>query len=337
MLAGVAVLLLISACSAQNPLASGPSGPTLPVIAHDAVAAYQAAASVQIRGSYLSGAVPVTVRVSLQPAAGGSIAGQATYDHHSLAVVGKGGRMFTKGLQYWQAQGAQGRRIWPQYGAGWVLAGGHDPGATSIGAAGDLGGLLQQFDRQSGALRSQGTREQGGREIASLRDGSTTYDVTASAPYRLLAVRRTAATPSPQGLRRIALKISYGGRLRVALPASGKYVDPGDASTFPALFQVQSTGSLQSCGSVSCGFSATLMNTAGAEQGRVTATLGLFQDAKLTQSLGSCTAVVPPVATGQTTTVSCRITAAAYESFYASLFGDVTVYRHVTLQNPPYT
>lgn len=333
---GVAVLLL-SACSAQNPLGTSSLGPSLPVIAHDAVVAYRTARSVELQGSYVSGSVPVTVRLSLQPSAGGGIRGRATYNHAALAVVGDRGRVFTKGLAYWQAQGAGGLRIWPQYGAGWVLTPSGDPGATSVSAAGDLGGLLQQLERQSGALVSRGVSRFKGRRIAVLRDGRTTYDVTASAPYRLLAVRRTGTTPGPQGLRSVDLRISYGGRLRVTLPASGHYVNPLDASTFPALFEVQSTSGLQSCNESSCGFSATLLNTGGTEQGKVTASLTLYQNPNLTGPLGSCTVPVPQVASGQTTTVSCRITDPAYQTFYLSLFGSATVYRHVTLQNPPYT
>lgn len=335
LLAGSAALL-VSACTVTNPLGTSSLGPPLPVIAHEAVADYQGARSVAIRGSYLAGSAPVTVRVSMQPSGNGRVSGRATYKGDPLDVVGDGGRVFTKGLRYWQSEGAQGLRIWPQFGAGWVLAPSRDPGAEAISAAGDLGGLLGRLERRASSLVSQGTRSFDGQEIASLRDGNTTYDVTTSTPYRLLGVRSAGTTPSSDGLHQINLRISYGGRLKVALPATGTFVDPRDATTFPALFEVQSISDLQSCDESSCGFSATLVNTTGKELGQVTATLALFEDPQHTESLGSCTAPVPQVATSQTTTVTCRIDSQAYQTFFAEVFGNVTIYRHVTIQNPPY-
>lgn len=329
--------LLVSACSGSNPFDSNPLGPPLPVIAHDAISAYQAAPSVQIRGSYTDGAVPVTVRVAVQPATGGAISGHATYNGAPLTVAGDGGKVFTQGLTYWQAQGAQGLHTWPQYGAGWVLAPSRDPAVSAISSATDLGGLLDQFRRDASALVSQGTSELEGQQIASLRDGHTIYDVSTSPPYRLLALRYAGSAGSAIGLRDLNLQLKYGGPLKVSLPTSGQYVDPGDASTFPALYEVQSMSDIQSCDQNSCGFGATLVNTTGSEQGQVTATLALYQDAQLTQLLGSCAAPVPQVTTGQTTTVSCRITDQSYQSFYKSLAQSATVYRHVTIKNPPYS
>ncbi len=335
LLIGLAVLL-VSACSGSNPFETDPLGPPLPVIAHDAVNAYQAAPSVRIRGSFTDASVPVSVQLSVQPAAG-AIAGHATYNGAPLAVAGGDGKVFTQGLRYWQTEGAQGLHIWPQYGAGWVLAPSRDPAASAITATADLGGLLDQFQRHASSLVSEGTSEFEGHEIASLRDGHTVYDVSTSAPYRLLALRRTGTSTAVDGLRDLNLQLKYGGRLSVALPASGRYVNPGDASTFPALYEVQAMTDLQSCDQNSCGFTATLVNTTGSEQGQVTATLALYQDAGLTQQLGSCSAPVPQVPTGQTTNVSCRVTAQSYQSFYTSLTQSATVYRHVSLQNPPYS
>jgi len=329
--------LLASACSGSNPFQSSALGPPLPVIVRDSTNAYQAAPSVQIRGSYADGSIPVSVRVVVQPSGGGDLSGHATYNGTPLSVVGADGKVFTTGLRYWQAQGAQGLHIWPQYGAGWVLAPSRDPAASAITAAADLGGLLDQFQRHAGALVSEGTSELAGQEIVSLRDGQTVYDVSTSPPYRLLAVRRAGTSTPIGGLSDLNLELRYGGRLAVALPASGQYVDPGDAATFPALYEVQSMTDIQSCDQSSCGFTATLINTTGSELGQVTATLALYQDAQLTQLLGSCSAPVAQVATGQTTNVSCRITAQTYQSFDASLTQSAAVYRHVTIQNPPYS
>lgn len=336
-LVGGLVALLLSACAATNPLGTAALGPPLPVMAHDAVAAYEGARSVRIQGSYLAGSTPVTVRVSLRPSRRGAVRGQVTYDGDPLAVAGGGGRMFTRGLKYWQAAGAGGLRIWPQYGSGWVLTPSGDPAAAAVGSMRDLGGLLGRLDQDSSHLVSRGTGELDGHQIAALRDGDTTYDVTTSVPYRLLEVRRTGPARGAQGLRQVDLRISYGGRLQVALPAAGSFVDPHDASSFPALYEIQSISDLQSCDANSCGFSVTLLNTTGHPQGQVTATLGLFRDAQDTRSLGTCSTPVPAVATSQTTTVTCRISGQTYDSFFFSLFGEVTIYRHVTLQNPPYS
>lgn len=336
LLIGLAALL-VSACSGSNPFGGTLLGPPLPEMAHDAVTAYQAAQSVQIQGSLHEGSVPVTVHISVQPSKGSAITGTATYNGAPLDVVGSDGRMFTKGLRYWQAEGAQGLHIWPQYGAGWVLAPSGDPGAQAIAAAGTLGGLLSQLDHQASAVVSGGTGNLDGRQIVSLRDGHTIYEVSSSPPHRLLALRRTGTSGAVEGMRDLNLRIHYGGRLKVALPAAGGYVNPRDASTLPAFYEVQSMTDLQSCDAGTCGYSATLVNTTGSQQGQVTATLALYQDAGLTQSVGSCTAPVPQVATGQTTTVSCRISGQSYQSFYASLTGTTSVYRHVTIQNPPYT
>lgn len=336
LLIGLAVLL-VSACSGSNPFETSPLGPPLPVIARDAISAYQGAQSVRIRGSFTDRSVPVSVQVTVQPSTGGPISGHATYNGVPLTVAGEDGKVFTEGLRYWQAQGAQGLDIWPQFGAGWVLAPSRDPAASAITASTELGGLLNPFQRHASTLVSEGTSEFDGQEVAALRDGHTIYDVSTSPPYRLLALRRSGASTPVDGLRDLNLQLKYGGRLKVAVPASGQYVDPADASTFPALYEVQSMSDLQSCDQSSCGFSATLVNTTGTELGQVTATLALYQDSGLTQSLGSCTAPVPQVATGQTTTVSCRITAQPYQSFYTSLAQSATVYRHVSIQNPPYS
>jgi hypothetical protein len=329
--------LLVSACSGLNPFESSALGPPLPVIVRDSINAYQSARSVQIRGSYADGSIPVTVRVAVRPSTGGVFSGHATYDGTALSVVGENGKVFTTGLRYWQAQGAQGLHIWPQYGAGWVLAPSRDPAASAITAAADLGGLLDQFQQHSSALVSAGTSRLGGQEIASLRDGQTVYDVSTAPPYRLLAIRRAGTSTPIGGLRDLNLVLTYGGRLKVTPPTSGHFVDPGDASTFPALYEVQSMSDIQSCDQSSCGFTATLINTTGAQLGQVTATLSLYQDAQLTQLLGSCSAPVPQVATGQTANVSCRITAPSYQSFETALTQNATVYRHVTIQNPPYS
>ncbi|MGH2927124.1 MAG: hypothetical protein ACRDL8_02865, partial [Solirubrobacteraceae bacterium] len=290
----------LTACSMSNPFEAASLGPPLPVLAQEAVAAYDGAASVEVRGSYQVGSIPVTVEVSMQPAATGALRGQGTYRGYPLTVVGKGGKTFTEGVQYWQMEGAGGLRIWPAYGQGWVQAPPGDPGAGAIGASRDLGGLVAQLARQTAALRSTGTSELGGRQIASLRDGLTTYDVTTTAPYRLVAVRRKGTSTSPGGLSHVNLQVGYGGSLGVSIPGSGQYVDPRDAATFPALYETQSMTDLQSCDQTSCGFSATLINTTGPEQGSVTATLGLYQDPQFTQLIGSCDVPVPSVANGQT-------------------------------------
>lgn len=336
LLAGLAALL-VSACSASNPLGGTLLGPPLSQMAHNAVTAYQSAQSVQIRGSYsTASSVPVSVRLSVQPSNGNAMSGHATYNGAPLDVVGRGGQIFTKGVKYWQGEGAQGLHTWPQYGSGWVLAPSNDPGGQAIAGAGDLGGLLTQLNRHASALVSEGTSEFQGQEIASLRDGHTVYDVTTSPPYRLLALRRTGVSGSGGGLRDLNLQIHYGGKLKVALPASGQFVNPRDATSFPAYYLYQSMSDLQSCDQNSCGFTATLINTTGAEQGQVTATLSLSQDAQGTQPIGSCNTPVPQVGTGQTTTVSCRISGQQYQSFYTSLGGKTTVYRHVSIKDPPY-
>lgn len=336
LLTGVAALL-VSACSGSNPLGGTLLGPPLSQMAHDAVATYQSAHSVQIRGSYsTASSVPVTVRLAAQPSNGDAISGHATYNGAPLDVVGRGGSVFTRGLKYWQAEGAEGLHTWPQYGSGWILAPSNDPAAQAIAGAGDLGGLLSQLNRHASALVSQGTSEFQGQEIASLRDGHTVYDVTTSAPYRLLALRRTGTSSSAGGLRDLNLQIHYGGKLNIALPASGQFVNPRDAATFPAYYLYQSMSDLQSCDQNSCGFTATLVNTTGTEQGQVTATLSLSRDAQGTQVIGSCDVPVPQVGTGQTTSVTCRITGQQYQAFYASLGGTTTVYRHVSIKDPPY-
>ncbi len=336
LLIGLAALL-VSACSGSNPFGGTLLGPPVSEIAHDAVNAYQSARAVRVQGSYrTASSVPVTVRVAVQPSNGDAITGQATYDGAPLDVVGRDGSLFTKGVKYWQAEGAQGLHTWPQYGSGWVLAPSNDPAAEAIAGAADLGGLLSQLDQHSSALVSEGTSEFEGQQIASLRDGHTVYDVTTSPPYRLLALRRSGDPRSAAGLRDLNLQVHYGGKAKIAVPAPGQYVNPRDASTFPAYYMVQTTSDLQSCDKSSCGFTATLVNTTGAEQGQVTATLALYQDARDTQLLGSCSAPVPQVGTGQTTTVSCRINSQQYQSFYASLTGSASVYRHVSIQDPPY-
>ena len=334
LLIGLAALL-VSACSGSNPLGGTLLGPPLSEIAHGAVTTYQSAHSVQVKGSFTTAAsVPVTVQVSVQPANGDAISGRATYDRAPLDVVGRDGNVFTKGVKYWQAEGAQGLHTWPQYGSGWVLAPSNDPGAEAIGNAGNLGGLLSRLSSHASSLVSEGTSEFEGQQIASLRDGHTVYDVTTSAPYRLLALRRSGTS---DGLRNLNLQLHYGGKLKVALPVAGQYVNPRDATTFPAYYMTQSMSDLQSCDSNSCGFTATLLNTTGTAEGQVTATLALYQDADDTQLLGSCNAPVPQVGTGQTTTVTCRINSQQYQSFYASLAGSARVYKHVSIQDPPYS
>lgn len=336
LLIGLAALL-VSACSGSNPLGGTLLGPPLSEIAHQAVTDYQSAHSVQVRGSYTTaGSVAVTVRVSAQPSNGDAISGHATYGGAPLDVVGREGQIFTRGVHYWQGAGAQGLHTWPQYGSGWVLAPANDPGAEAIAGAGNLGGLLSQLNRDSSSLVSEGTSELDGQQIASLRDGHTVYDITTATPYRLLALRRSGGPAPAGGLRNVNLQIHYGGKLKIALPGSGQYVNPRDAATFPAYYLVQSFSDLQSCDRSSCGFAATLVNSTGAQQGQVTATLALYQDAQDTQLVGSCDAAVPQVGTGQSTTVSCRISGQQYQSFYASLSGTTTIYRHVTIKDPPY-
>ena len=326
--------LLVSACSGSNPFGGTLLGPPLSEIAHDAVNDYQSASAVQIRGSYrTSSSVPVTVQVSVQPSNGQAISGRATYAGAPLDVVGRDGNLFTRGVKYWQTQGAEGLHTWPQYGSGWVLAPSNDPGAEAIGNAGNLGGLLTQLNNHASSLVSEGTSEFQGQEIASLRDGHTVYDVTTSQPYRLLALRRTGASG---GLRDLNLQLRYGGKLKVAVPPSGQFVNPRDATTFPAYYLYQSMSDLQSCDQNSCGFSATLVNTTGTEQGQVTATLTLSKDAQGTQVIGSCDTPVPQVGTGQTTTVTCRISGQGYQSYFTSLGGQTTVYRRVSIKDPPY-
>lgn len=327
---------LLCACSLSNPFGASAMGPPLPTLARDAVANYDRASSVHVRGSYQVGQAPVTIDLSLQPSSTGLISGRGTYKGDPLSIVGRGGTAFTKGLAYWQAQGAGSLQIWSTFGQDWVQAPGDDPGAAALVASRDLGGLVAQLAKQGDALRSDGTSELDGHQIVSLRDGLTTYDVTTQAPYRVLAVRRAGRSASPGGLSRINLQVQYHRHLQVTLPTTGQFVNPRDASTFPALYQVQSTTDTQSCDKSSCGYSATLLNAGGAADGQTTATLGLYQDQQDTKLIGSCQVPVPAVPNGQTTTVTCRITDASYVAFYASITTGTPVYRHVTLQNPPY-
>lgn len=326
--------LLVSACSGSDPLGGTLLGPPVSELAHGAVTAYQSARAVRIQGSYrTASSIPVTVRLSVQPASGGAIDGRATYDGAPLDVVARDGHTFTRGIRYWQAQGAGGLHTWPQYGSGWVLAPSDDPGAEAVTSAGTLDGLLAQLDRHASTVVSDGTGEVDGEKVAALRDGHTVYEVTIASPHRLLALRRTGAS---SGLRDLRLQIHYGGSVKVALPAAGDYVDPRDASSFPAYYLVQSMTDLGACNKSSCEFSATLVNTTGTQEGQVTATLALYQDAADTQLLGSCTTPVPQVGTGQSITVSCPITDPQYQSFFGSLTGGTSVYRLVTIKDPPY-
>jgi hypothetical protein len=331
-----AVCALLTACTVSNPFRPASTGPPLPVLVQDVVRDYEHAPSVQVRGSYQWGSIAVTVQLRMQPGANGDVTGGGTYRGFPLQVVGDRGQTYTKGVAYWQAEGANGLRTWPAYGEGWVLAPSHDPGATALLGCRNLGGLLTTLSRNANAVRSSGTEMVAGRQVAELHAASTTYEVSTSAPYRLLALRRSGSARTPGGLTHVDLAIGYGPALAVHLPTAGQFVDPGNASTFPALYEVQSTSDLQSCDASSCGFTATLLNTAGPEQGQVVATLSLYQDAQFSQLIGSCQVAVPSVATGQTTTVTCRITDDSYQSFYAGLGSATTVYRHVTLQNPPY-
>lgn len=336
----VVALVLLAGCNLVPRLPflkHSPTGPTALQLASAAVANYQGAATVGVRGSYAVSGTPVTVKLALQPTAEGSASGSATYKSLPLTYLRAGGQTYMQGTQYWQQAAVSATiHLWPAFGQGWVLTPSDDPAATAIGTLTDLGGLVLLLSQQERLVRASGTTTVAGQRAQRLVDGATTWDVTTTKPYRLLQVAYTGDRPTSGGISHATLQVTYNATPQATPPPAGQFVNPEDLSTLPAYYTTTAVSDLQSCDGNSCGFTVTVQNLQGPALGQTVATLGISKDAQGQSPLGSCQVAVPAIAYNQTTTVTCRVTDPTYRTFYANLNGTASVYKQISYTNPPF-
>jgi hypothetical protein len=153
--------------------------------------------------------------------------------------------------------------------------------------------------------------------------------VTTSTPARALSFVSLAGYVSPSGLTSIGTTYAYPVTLDIATPKA--YLDPDDQSTWPAQYQVDSE-TPGACDDASCTDNVVLRNVAGAPAGQAKLVV-TFTDANH-NVLGTCSTDVPPIAHGQTETVSCAVSGSRWANFSAGGGGAYSTM--VVVSSPPY-
>jgi hypothetical protein len=268
----------------------------------------------------------VTYAVNVTADRKGNSHASIAFGDASVEVIGVGSDVYRRGnVAYWSQQQSDAR-VQRAFASTWVR----------VGGGGDQAVLRALIDRDPG--RDLERHFKPVHETAASLSGTATRRlsgtqgslfVTTSTPARVLSFVSSAAYVSPAGLSSINSTYAYPVKLDLAAPKA--YLNPDDQSTWPAEYQVDSDAP-GACEDTSCVDNVVVRNMAGPSAGQAKLVV-TFTDTNH-HALGTCNADIPPIAHGQTETVSCAVSGPGWADFSAGGGGaDSTM---VVVSSPPY-
>ncbi len=375
---GLAAAILLAGCAG---LPLSPQLPQTPAqLARGAFASWGKAAALRLTGNEQlpnEGMLRFTVTDSADGRQGQAT---GTLDGKPFSYLATSGKQYLRGQSFWQQYSHNGQQDQPDA----TLAKGFEDKYVRVGVADAPAGLdsgnevtssLTEAPRLLGAVtdlkvdagalwKGNGTRIIGGRRAAPLMFGVNT-------PFDSFTETFWIAQGNPDQL------VGYSGRTRDVYsepfdvtigptrvphhpraPAPAERVNyPADPSTIPAFYAVEgdpASGSwlwgggtsLGDCDQNSCQLQASIQNQGGAPQGmgKVAISVQPVQDGST--SSATCTADIPTIASNQNSTVSCKVSGAAWNSVVneatnppflgpVPLNDNLALYAKIT-DNPPY-
>jgi hypothetical protein len=318
--AGLAAIVA-AACSSPLDALTGPSPDEL---AGRAFASLDSAPATHLAGSFSNAGRHFTIDCTVSRS--GEAQGAVEVDGRAYRLIVSGGRTYVQGQGFWAAYGdATVARL---YGESWVLL---DPGGvSSVGGPPSPCSVARSLRGRRFQLKNDGEAKVGSQRAVQLSDSSGRLYLTTGKQPRLLRVQSARGYRAPDGSSDLRLDFSYPASIGLS-PPSG-FLDPADASTFPAHYVAEAVRTGR-CDASGCALTATVRNLAGAPAVRSTVTLTLR--AADNSDLGGCSVDLPAIPYQQTQDVSCTVGGAPWTSFFAGS-SDRRYFVRATVQNPPY-
>jgi hypothetical protein len=276
------------------------------------------------KGTLQKGGVPYTVDVTADRK--GNSHATLAFGDASVEVIGIGSNVYRKGnVAYWSKQETDAR-VQRAFASTWVkIGGGGDQDVLRAVVDRDLESDLERHFKPA----HETSASLSGSAARKLSGNQGSLYVTTSTPARALSFVSSAAYVSPAGLTSIRSTFTYPTKLDLTAPRG--YLNPDDQSTWPAEFQVDSD-SPGACDDTSCADNVVVRNMAGPSAGQAKLVV-TFMDTNH-HVLGTCSADIPPVAHGQTETVSCAVSGPGWADFSAGGGGAYST--TVVVSSPPY-
>jgi hypothetical protein len=314
----------------------GPSAQDLAIHAYQGL---RTAKTVHLKGGFTAKSKAYVVDVVVEPKQDGGATGSGSYGGVPFKYINSGKQTYLAGSALWQTISGDPKTA-RVYGEKWIVATPQNPVVAALVTLNDLGGIEATLSAKATTMQKGQETTVDGTRTAVLSDGKFAYFVSESDPMRLVRIQVGAGRTTSEGLSSVKLDLHYdsSSRFDAGAPPAGQFIDPGDPATMPALYELVNLSGLQNCGETDCGFTATVRNDNGPPEGQTVATLILWKDQGHSAQIGSCQAPVPALAHGQTGDVSCRISGAGWNAFYAAIpaGGSAPLWKDVTFHNPPY-
>jgi hypothetical protein len=314
-------LTALWACSGPG---AGSSAATPAEKSATALRGFLAADVVNSKATVQMGGLTYTVNVTADRK--GNSHANVAFGDASVEVLGVGSDLYRRGnLAYWSRQ-ENDARVQRAFASMWVRVGGGGDQAVLRALIDrdperDLERHFKPVNETAASLAGTATRRLSGTQ-------GSTY-VTTSTPARLLSFVSSEAYVSPAGLSSINSTYVYPVKLELAAPKA--HLNPDDQSTWPAEYQVDSD-SPGACDDTSCADNVVVRNMAGPSAGQAKLVV-TFTDTNH-HVLGTCSADIPPIAHGQTETVSCAVSGPGWADFTAGGGGPYSTM--VVASSPPY-
>jgi hypothetical protein len=349
--------LLVAACSGPLPAPMPFLAPPNPnAIAAEAGRAAAKATMLHVKGGVdLGGAMGVDVM--LEPGERGAAGGNGTMYGTLFNLAADGDRTFVRSDHLWSTVVSNAGDARALAGK-WVLV-----RASDTTYRGDRLAPLVPAVRHLAALRTPDGRSLaghftlgrkvtvGGKNAIEVKARGISFAVTATGPRRLLRVTAASVKDGEREWRHVSLDVRASGRQAVAVPAAGQYLDLNDESTWPAKYDTASVEpDEESCDQFSCQLHVDVTNQAGPPEGQSVVTIEVWTPAPFGSAplmgpppdgppFKTCQAPIPPLAHGQTATVTCSIGGDDWTAAVEAASGPGDLFQYPvdsTLHNPPY-
>ncbi len=334
-LAGAASLFLLASCSGLPFVSQSASQ-----LATGASNSWYKDAAFQFKGSLSTTEGTVDFNVT-ESSDGSQARGSGTLAGKPFTYLAASSNQYLKGQSFWQQyySGANNQNDEQITARGfeekYAKATGNDV-ASALGQLSYLGGDVSQLRTDASQFKKGSSRAVNGQQATQLSFGGDTFWVAQGNPDQLVAFK--AATAGQ--LQNVDVTIASTKVPNVSAPSQSETVDPLQPSTLPALYQADSVPNNENdCNPNTCVLQADVTNEGGAPEGTSTVQI-TAQDLDTNANIASCTASIPAIPSGQSQTVSCTISGAAWSNWSNSKnAGDGLIFFQQVAQitaNPPY-
>ena len=324
-------LLLIAAWSAAcGPFDQGESGKGADQILNDATASFDRAKYLKLDASFVDGKDSYTMNVRIAR----PLSGQGTIgvNGSSLDFIASGSKAYVRSLDFAALAGMTGAdasKVTHLLGDSWVLA--TDAQTTAaIKKMIDPPAFKKAFILDRVTLQKTTGLTVQGHPAVKLSDRTGDIYVSVDGTPSLLSID-SAPGVTENGLKNLSIAFSDYGRSITVTPPD-KFIDFSNPSTLPARFDAQSFAYGAACDDTGCDMSAVFKNAAG--PGTATAVFTIADSAH--NPISTCRSQIPETPTGQTVTVTCRLTSAEWTQWYDAHIGS-SYYGSVIAESPYYS